>query len=642
MRAHRKVPSTPEDPSRSVRTALRDLASGPAAIVHGTTVATNALLERRLERTALVTTRGFADLLDLGRQNRERLYDLDEARPPPLVPPELRFEIDERVDAAGRVLVAPDDDEVAAVVAAVRASGAASVAVLFLHAYANPAHELRVGAALEAADLRVSLSHRVLNEYRELERLSTTVVNAALAPIMGRYLERIDPALQEGWRVRVMQSNGGSIASAVAAAEPVRTVLSGPAGGAVGALRLGREIGDRDLITFDMGGTSTDVFLTRGELGTTSESRVGGCPIAVPVVDLHTVGAGGGSIAFLDAGGALRVGPESAGADPGPIAYGRGDRLTVTDAHVFLGRLPAAGLVDGAVLLDPVRVGDAVRALAAEAGIEPEALALGVLRVAEAAMERAIRVISVERGHDPAAFSLVAFGGAGGLHAASLAARLGMRRVIVPPRPGVFSAWGMALADVVRDASRTWRTWDGVEEAFAAMTAELRAELAREGFAAPAIERTADLRYEGQSFELGVPWGDDAVARFHALHETRYGYRDETRAVEPVTLRVRGAGVVLAAEEGGAVEPAPRDAGPARSGERDVGFTEGRRRTAIFRREALEPGMTAPGPAVIEELSATTVVPPGTRFVVGAGPDPALFLIPDGTEGAWTPPAREG
>jgi N-methylhydantoinase A len=615
---HVKLPSTPRDPSRAVL-ACFERAGGredpDAWIVHGTTVATNALLERKLARTALVTTEGFADLLDIGRQSREGLYDLETTRPPAVVPRERRFEVAERTLHTGEALRAPDPADLARLAAAVGESGCESVAVLLLHAYANPDHERAIGEALGGLGVPISLSHEVLREFREWERLSTTVVNAAVAPIVGAYLARLEAGLPEG-RLRIMQSNGGSLSSRAARESAVRTVLSGPAGGAVGALRLGRTAGEPDLVTLDMGGTSTDVFLARGTPTTTTEMTIGGLAVAVPVLDIHTVGAGGGSIARIDAGGALRVGPESAGADPGPVAYGVGEEITVTDAHLALGRL-APALLGGGMDLDPDRVAVHLERLARAAGLSPRETALGVLRVVEAGMERAVRVISVERGHDPRELTLVCFGGAGGLHAASLADSLGMRGVLVPPAPGTFSAWGMAQADVVKDDSRTWRRWEGVDEAFAELETGLRRDLRAEGFADDAIvlERTLDLRYEGQSYELGVPAGPEARERFHALHRTRYGYRDDARPVEPVTLRVRAVGPVERLEQAAAAE-GPPDPAPAEKARRLVGFLEGDLEARIYERDELRPGMAGPGPAVIEEYTATTLVPPGHRFRV--------------------------
>jgi N-methylhydantoinase A len=614
------VPSTPDDPARAVLDAFGQAGAGDpdAWIVHGSTVATNALLERKLARTALVTTEGFADLIDIARQNRASLYDLDETIPPPLVPADLRVEIAERTLASGERTLAPSSADLESMVETLSRADVESVSVVFLHAYANPENERVVGEALRSLGIPISLSHEVLCEFREWERLSTTVVNATVALVMRDYLSRLEEGLPAG-RLRIMQSNGGSISSGAARRSPVRTVLSGPAGGAVGALRLGRAAGEPNLVTLDMGGTSTDVFLARGEPTVTTEMTIGGCALAVPVLDIHTVGAGGGSIARVDAGGALKVGPESAGADPGPVAYGRGEDLTVTDAHLVLGRLAPDRFLGGEMTLDIDRVHPVLELLARRAGLSPRATALGVLRIVEAGMERAVRVISVERGHDPADFTLVCFGGAGGLHAATLARRLGLRGVLVPPAPGVFSAWGMALADVVKDASRTWRTWDDIPDGFRDIEEGLREDLAAEGFAPGEIrvERTVDLRYEGQSYELGVPWGPDSAERFHALHERRYGYRDSTRVVEPVTLRVAAIGPVSAPPPPTYPE-GPADADPARIGRRHVGFDEGDLETLVYDRDALRPGMAAPGPAIVEEYSATTLVPPGHRFRVDA------------------------
>ena len=455
-----KLPSTPSDPSDAVQEGLRRVLDGDAGeddgrfvLLHGSTVATNALLERKGARVKLVTNVGFEDILEIGRQNRPQLYALVGHRPPPLVERDDRHGIRGRMGPDGEVIEPLDPAELGVLPELL--AGAESVAVVLLHSYANPAHEESVADALAELDVPLSVSVRLLPEYREYERTSTAVVNAYIAPLISAYLRRL--ARKAGAeRVSVMGSDGGSLPVDRAAREPVHMVLSGPAGGVVGALACGRRAGHERIITFDMGGTSTDVSLCPGAPLHTRELEIGGQPIAIPVIDIHTVGAGGGSLARIDPGGALRVGPESAGADPGPICCGKGGAgVTVTDAHVWLGRLPADAFLGGEQTLDRSAVEPHLRGIADRLGASLEVAAEGILEVANAAIERALRVISVERGYDPAEFTLVAFGGAGGLHAAHLADRLRTGGAMVPPRPGLLSAYGMLAADITREVSRT-------------------------------------------------------------------------------------------------------------------------------------------------------------------------------------------
>ncbi|HEY7296037.1 MAG TPA: hydantoinase/oxoprolinase family protein, partial [Dehalococcoidia bacterium] len=459
-----KRPSTPDDPARAVLAGLDEADLVSAELVHGSTVATNALLERRGARTALVTTAGFRDAIVIGRQARAQMYALEPTRPEPLVPAERRFEAAERVAADGSVLLPLTESEAERVADEVAHSGAESVAICLLFSFLHPDHELRLAEALRRRGLLVSASVEVLPEYREYERMSTTAVNAYLAPVVSRYLARLqrDLAGRGVSQLRVMQSDGGSLAGEMAGRLAVRTVLSGPAGGVAGAFAAGQTAGAGHLITFDMGGTSTDVALCPGHILYRTDLSIDGLAVRTPSVDVHTVGAGGGSIARLDAGGALRVGPESAGADPGPACYGRGDQPTVTDAQLVLGRLRPDRFLDGRMRLEPEAARRALAALDGRRGRMIEAIAADIVRVANANMERAIRVISVERGYDPRDFALLAFGGAGPLHACDLAEALRIPRVIVPPHPGVLSAFGMVVADVTRDyVSAVLRRIDG-------------------------------------------------------------------------------------------------------------------------------------------------------------------------------------
>jgi len=657
-----KVPSTPRNPADAVAHVIeRILADYPAAIppreplelLYGTTVGTNALLERRGGRVALVTTAGFEDVLEIGRQARPRLYDFFVERPSPLVPAERRFGLRERVGAHGEVLLRPARGELARVARAARRSGARAVAVCLLFSYANPAHERAAGAALARAGLPVTLSCDVLPEFREFERTATTVVNAYLLPIMTDYLREVSqraadarrapaapsrprPAARTAraapsLRVRVMQSNGGIVSAGAAAREPVRTILSGPAGGVLGAEYVAGVAGFPRIVTFDMGGTSTDVALLDGAPHSTNEAVVAGLPVAVPVLDIHTVGAGGGSLARFDRAGALRVGPESAGADPGPACYGRGERPTVTDAQLVLGRIPTGGFLSGEFHLDAAR---ARRALETVLAVAPgrrgsvETFAQGIVDVANAVMEKAIRVISIERGHDPRDYTLVAFGGAGGLHACELAAALRLPRVLVPRLPGGLSALGILRADVVKEYVRTVQlsALPGnelrrrLEAAFAATERAGTRELAREGFSTRAqlrIERLLDCRYAGQGYELTIPASGDFAAAFHRLHQRRYGHCDASRIVEVVNVRARIAG--LTPKPGlPRSSPAPASASRAVAGHRPA-FIAGRwQRAAIYDRDRLRCGNQLPGPAIITEYGATTFLPPAWRARVDA------------------------
>jgi N-methylhydantoinase A len=618
----KKIFSTPADPSRAVLEGVRQLGGAENVEVrHGTTVGTNTMLERTGARVAFVTTAGFEDTIAIGRQARARLYDWFAPAPACLVARELRFGVAERVGAEGEILREPTDEELAALVEAVGASGAEAVAISLLFSFANSKTEQRVEAALRKLGIPVSASHKILPEFREYERASTTVVNAYLAPRMTRYLSALEErvgAEYKGGRVDVMQSSGGIIAARLAAEEPVRTVLSGPAGGVVGACRMAQWAGFDKIIGFDMGGTSTDVFVANAATGAelTRESIVAGVPIGVPMLDIHTAGAGGGSIARFDAGGMLRVGPESAGADPGPICFGRGERTTVTDANFVLGRLDAESFLGGGVELDRER---ALRLMREQKGglSKLEDFAAGIVRVVETQMEKAIRVISVERGHDPRDFTLVAFGGGGPLHACSLSRALRIPRVLVPALPGALSAVGILLADTVRDFSRTvMLAGDAIEnvgEIFGELEMQSAAEFATEGLSG-ATQRSLDLRYRGQGYELNVPYDPLAPERsmkaFHELHRQRYGFADEARPVEIVNVRVR---MVAVSEP---YEPERRevvagDGSAALSAERDVWFEGGWRPTRFYKRELLVPGDAIAGPAMITEYTAATLVLPG-------------------------------
>lgn len=632
-----KVFSTPANPSLAVLDALAQIAGdGRADLRHGTTLGTNAMLERRGARVAFVTTAGFEDTIAIGRQTRSALYDWFAPVPICLVPRNLRFGVSERVSAEGEILRAPDDAELCRLADAVRASGAEAAAISLLFSFANPETERRVEAALGALGIPVSASHRILPEFREYERASTTVVNAYLAPRMESYLMHLEERVagqHRGGHVDVIQSSGGIVSASVAAREPVRTVLSGPAGGVIGATRVAQWAGFERIIGFDMGGTSTDVFLAdaeRGGVRRTREAVVAGVPVSVPMLEIHTAGAGGGSLARFDAGGMLRVGPESAGADPGPICFGRGTRATVTDANLLLGRLDAESFLGGTVPLDRERAEALMREQRGSLATEID-FAAGILRVVETEMDKAIRVISVEQGYDPRDFTLVAFGGGGPLHACSLARSLRIPRVLIPTMPGALSALGILLADVVRDYSRTVMvSGDAVrdlDDQFAELEERARAEFAAEGLSGD-TSYSLDLRYRRQGYELNVPWERlspaDSLEAFHRLHQQRYGFSDPDRPIEIVNLRLR---MTAPAER---YEPPRRElvTGDGRGAfyaEREIFFEGQFRCSRLYQRERLVPGDVIAGPAMITEYTSATMVPPGAQATV----DPFENLVVD-------------
>jgi N-methylhydantoinase A len=617
-----KLGSTPEDPGAAVMEGVARLGAEEGIEVrHGTTVGTNAMLERRGARVAFVTTAGFEDTIAIGRQARPTLYAWTQPPSVCLVPEELRFGIAERVTAEGEVLRRPTDAELDELTKRVRASGAEAIAISLLFAFLNPENERKVEAALKQLGLPLSVGHRILPEFREYERASTLVVNAYLAPKMERYLLGLEGEVArryEGGAVQVMQSSGGIVGARMAAAEPVRTVLSGPAGGVIGAWEMARAAGFDRVIGFDMGGTSTDVFLADAETGgvrLTGESVVAGVPVSVPMLDIHTAGAGGGSLARFDAGGLLRVGPESSGSEPGPVCLGRGILPTVTDANLLLGRLDNEQFMSGAVRLDVARTRECFERHRGALG-SVDSFAAGILRVVETQMERAIRVISVERGHDPRRFTLVAFGGGGPLHACAMARKLRVPRVMIPVMPGALSAVGILLADAVRDTSRTvMLTGSRMGELEAEFCALEELAASEFGNVEQSVERSVDVRYRGQGYELNVPHGMDAAERFHRMHEQRYGFANRGRALEIVTIRVRtsvASDVYAPSRE----EMHVGDGADALRGEKAIYFDGGWVRARVFDREKLRSGDAIEGPALVAEYTSATVLPPGARLVV--------------------------
>ena len=683
-----KVFSTPADPSHAIVEALKRITSAEDFILlHGTTVGTNTLLERKGARTALVTTKGFEDAIEIGRQARPKLYDFFFDRIEPLVPKDLRFGIHERTSAEGEILTEPSPEELRSLAARVTAAKPQSIAISLLFSFANAKNEEAVTKALKAIDVPLSISHEILPEFREYERTSTVVINAYLQPVMQRYLENLEakslamaqphgaagasPAqvmasilTNEGLgvalglraakrasveerpfraakrrnkgrasasvvpRIFVMQSSGGITALSTAAREPVRTVLSGPAGGVVGAAATARASGFHNIIAFDMGGTSTDVSLVEGEIKTANDAQIAGLPIGVPMLDIHTVGAGGGSLARFDAAGVLRVGPESAGADPGPICYGRGTQPTVTDANLLLGRLQPTRFLGGNFTLDLDRTRRITQEWLKKSGsnLTLEKFAAGVIRVVNTTMEKAIRVVSIERGRDPRHFALVAFGGAGGLHACALAEALSIPHVIAPAFPGALSALGILASDVVKDYSRTilWRVSCEIPHVkinleFAALEKIAARDFRDESWqGSPRYRRTVDLRYRGQGYELNIPLTKNLLRDFEQEHRRRYGYTHPSREIELVTLRLRATIEGKRTHVGMSAVGRPGRAmlGKPSSPDAPVQFDGTKLKTKIYSREELQPRKKYSGPAIITEYSATTVIPPRKRFEI--------------------------
>ncbi len=574
-----KLRSNPVSPARVILEGLARIAAKRAEVVHGSTVATNALLERKGAKTAFVTTRGFEDLIAIGRQNRPELYNLMPALPKLLVPRELCFGVDERVLFDGSIERALNIGDLPKKLAD---SGAESVAICLLHSYQNDVHER---ALLKALDGFVSASCDISPEFREFERASTTVINAYVGPLMDRYLRQLQR--KSPHKVAIMQSNGGLLSASEARKHAVRTILSGPAGGIVGAVEIARLCGFNKALTFDMGGTSTDVALAGQEPRLTTEARIDNLPIRIPMLDIHTVGAGGGSIARMDSGGSLRVGPESAGASPGPACYGAGVDATVTDAHVVLGRIAASQLVGGEMRIDVGAAEQAVARVGAALGIDSVKAAAAILRVANSNMERAIRAVSVERGEDPRDFPLVAFGGCGGLHACEIAAELGVKTVIVPHMAGALSALGMLLADRTRDYAIGALGATDYEARFRKLEKQ-----ARKDVRGATLKRFADVRYAGQSYELTIPW---PAGDFHKEHQRIYGYSDAKRPTQIVTLRVRATVRVE--------KPSLRVGRPQRQfGEARRVWIDGKWRQVAA---------SSRGPALIADYGSTTLVPAG-------------------------------
>ena len=645
----RKVSSTPDDPGRAIIQGVSELLAqlGELSIAevsyfaHGTTVGTNALLTGSGVRTGLITTKGFRDLLELGRGRRPHMYNPQADKPVPFVPRELRLEVTERVRHTGAIEIPLDENEVRSAVRELVAQGVESIAVCLLYSYLVPDHEVRIGEIIreEAPDIYISLSSEILPEFREYERLSTVCTNAYIGPVVFRYLARLRQNLAESGLTavpHVTQSNGGVIPFITAEAMPVRLVLSGPSTGVVGAAQICAAAGYPDIITFDMGGTSSDVSLVQhGEPKVTAGMELDGRPIRSPMLDIHTVGAGGGSIGWIDTGGHLRVGPQSAGAFPGPACYGNGEEPAVTDANVVLQVLNPEYLLNGQMKIDRQASVRAVERVGAPLGLSAEEAALGMLRVVTANMAKAIRVISVQRGYDPRDYALVPFGGAGPLHASRLARELGIRTVVVPEIPGAQSALGLLMTDIKTDFMRTHIApvavdkGDELESIFTGLAERAEEWFEEEGIPEDGRQllRRIEMRYAGQNFELSIDIPEDAtktpeamaeiIESFHQAHERVYGYRSPEAHTEAVTFRVQAVGYAPKVElhtSTGASE----DASSAIVASRDVYFDAdgGFRACSVYDRGLLAPLNRIEGPAVIEQMDTTTVLLPGDVCVV--------------------------
>jgi len=678
-----KLPSTPDDPSRVVlegleRIDVEMMALGSKSegarvfippyknIIHGSTVATNALLERKGAKTALLTTKGFKDILQIGRQNRPDLYDFATKPPEPLILEGLRFEVDERVNSHGEIMTVIRETQIDEIITKLERGNnsekVTSIAVVYLFSFLKPDHEIFTAKKLREAGYFVSASHEVLPEYREYERTSTTVVNAYVSPVLDKYLKKLEfsptsnsvdqicenatipPSSKptSGTSIQIMQSNGGCISVREARENGVRCIFSGPAGGVVGSKFIGQialePTASLKLLTFDMGGTSTDVSLIDGDPKITSESQVGGHPIRVPILDIHTIGAGGGSIAYKDVGGVLRVGPESAGAEPGPACYGKqkgDDGLThtsllptVTDANLLLGRIPPDEFLGGEIPLFPEFALKAIETLGNQINLDPYHTALGIIEIANAHMERALRVISVERGYDPREFILISFGGAGGLHAADLARRLSIPKVLIPPFAATLSAFGMLTADVIKDYTQTVMLPGNIpntdlQARFDPLITKGYHQIEAEGFTATQIriESFLDMRYRGQSFELTIPYleniypNGDIAYQFGQAHLKAYGYDRPGVDLEIVNLRVRATGIVSPPKLT-MKDLDDSDPGIAQINFREVVFPKGVNKIPCYRAELLNPGNIIEGPAIVLRKDTTILIGRGDITMV--------------------------
>ncbi|MGM0373677.1 MAG: hydantoinase/oxoprolinase family protein [Chloroflexota bacterium] len=622
-----KLPSSPQDPSQALLQGLSHFHTkgfpSPKRVIHGSTVATNAILERKGGRTALITTQGFKDILSIGRQDRPDLYALHPHLPPPLIPEQLCFEVPERLNHRGDILTPLDEDAVGGVLDQLEKADIESAAVCFLYSYIHPEHERRLKARiLERGFLKewqISLSSDVLPEFREYERASTVSLEAYVRPVVSAYLENIQAGLPEASSLQIMNSDGGVMSAERARKQSIHTALSGPAAGVIGGFHIAQQAGFDRVITLDMGGTSTDVSLCPGERVHRTESEIDGLPLRIRMIDIETIGAGGGSIVRLDPAGGLHVGPQSAGADPGPIVYGGGgENITVTDANALLGRIDPAFFLGGDMPLHLDKAQKAFTSLGERMDLTPQQASLGVIRITNANIERALRRVSIGRGYDPRHFTLTAFGGAGPLHACEVAQRLEIPRVLIPLHPGVLCAYGLLMSDVIMETSHavmsilTGQTLAQVKRQIEERKQSAFEQLRREGLAKEAIQITplVDARYQGQSFELTIPFTDDLESTFHKAHKAQYGHCFPDREVEIVNLRLQAVGMISKP----IIDPEPvqqNDASTALIGKKKGLVGGGSPATfSLYKRELIQPGAHFSGPALVFQMDSTTYLPP--------------------------------
>jgi N-methylhydantoinase A/oxoprolinase/acetone carboxylase beta subunit len=625
-----KIPSTPKNPSLSILEGINEFLRQDLSpmVIHGTTVATNSLLERKGGRIVLITTEGFEDILFIGRQTRRELYSLRGEQRVPLLPRRLCFGLEERTSASGKIEKKVSLSRLRETIEKIKKLKPEAVAISLINSYANSSNEEIVSRELKKEKLLMSASSDILPEYREYERTATTAVNAYLIPVISRYLARLEKKMQKA-ELRIMQSNEGYIPPSKAKREPIRTAFSGPAGGVVGAFHLGKAAGFRNIITFDMGGTSSDVSLIDGKIRRTSETVIGDFPIRIPIIDIHSVGAGGGSIAYVDRGGSLRVGPQSAGADPGPACYGRGDLTTVTDANLVLGRLVPEFFLGGKMEIFPERSRKALESLAKKINKSLIETAEGIIEIANANMEKAIRVISIERGFDPRSFALFSFGGAGGMHAVDIASHLKMPRVIVPKNAGVLSSLGLLMADSIKDYSKSILktaekiSMEELERYFKKLIEKSIKSMQEDGFKEDevAIFSFLDLRYESQSYEITIPYSNKKtsdlsfVSDFHKAHSKLYSYHHEERAVEIVNIRVKAVGRTKKIKLK-RFPPEDKDPEGAFMKKQAIHYEGKTWQASVFKRGLLKTGNKIDGPSLIADSESTTFLPPSYTLEV--------------------------
>jgi len=615
-----KLPSTPSNPAVAIIQGIseKNIDNRPVDLIHGSTVATNALLSREGAKVGLITTSGFEDIIEIGRQNRDILYDLKYQRPKSIVDKQNRFGIRERMNQNGDILLHLSKSEFKKILLKLKRNKVESLAICLLHSYANNKHELEISNFFIKEGFAVSVSSLILPEYREFERTSTTAVNAYVSPLMKSYLSKLEKE-ETLKRFRVMQSNGGLISSEVASSEAVRTILSGPAGGVVGAFHVAKKTKLSKFVTIDMGGTSADVSIIDGDLSFTSETELSGLPVRVPVIDIHTVGAGGGSIAECDLGGALIVGPKSAGGVPGPMCYGNGNNVTVTDANLFLGRIDPLNFLGGKMKIDRSRAIEGIKVLAEKLFLTKLETAEGILTIANEHMANAIRLMSIERGYDPRLFTLLAFGGAGPMHACALAETLSMKRVLIPKDPGTLSARGMFLADIIKDYSKTVLLKlenienQHLEDLFSPLLKQAKVDLKKEGIDEFKIEKFLDMRYLGQSHELTIPFAEiksdfhaDLYLLFTKFHKKRYLISNTNQEVEIVNIRVRATGSTKTVE----LNKKRKKTRKKKIKKQKIVFDGKSYEAIVFDRIDLHPGENFRGPALVFEFSATSIIPP--------------------------------